>query len=515
MFTVSARALKSPKGKSGPFSDYVNRPSGISAQQFKSLNSGTKTVAVILVDFSSAGSDTSGAIYQMTDDDDIDDISNIQSYFKGGTKNFENYYEKVSYGEFIPNVTFAVKGGTRSTLEGVKSTHPFTMPRSTMSWYGEDTQKSLETLIKDALFVSSVSTDNYDYVIVAHAGYGNESTYPSYLGDIWSASVGFSSGRQNGFTTGAIVPARESGGRSPFGVICHEFGHQLGLPDIYEPDTGNSVVGEYAIMDRGNWNDDGNTPSLPCSWSREYLGWVDPAASAEGSPNRLNPYCEKAVDSVYKFSVEGTGGYEYFLLSYRKKGGYDSALPAEGPLFLHIDDSIGSVEDNTANYSTQSHHRIELAGYGIWDVTEVFTAPYSNLHNGTVSGITVYGFYNYSSYYTFEVTLADFTADGGFKEKPLNYPNPVESGEVKTTISFKIKEPESEKTIRIYTPAGKLVKKIKKDYITPVYVQDNEVVYQADWNLNNESGRSVSSGIYMYHVEAGSNDDFGTVVIIR
>jgi len=36
------------------------------------------------------------------------------------------------------------------------------------------------------------------------------------------------------------------------GVICHEFGHQLGLPDLYDTNFGLPAVGEWDLMDSGN-----------------------------------------------------------------------------------------------------------------------------------------------------------------------------------------------------------------------------------------------------------------------
>ncbi len=58
------------------------------------------------------------------------------------------------------------------------------------------------------------------------------------------------------------------------GVICHELGHAIGLPDLYDWDGGSSGIGFWGLMGAGNWN----TPVSPahlCAWSRERLGWID------------------------------------------------------------------------------------------------------------------------------------------------------------------------------------------------------------------------------------------------
>ncbi len=206
---------------------------------------------------------------------------------------------------------------------------------------------------------------------------------------------------------------------------------------------------------------------------------------------------------------------EYFLLSYRKKAGnYDIKLPDEGPVILHIDDSIGSFELNDVNAAHQPHPRVDITGDGVWDTNEIFTAPNSNSYDGSVSGITIFGFDFSGSDMTFNATIAEFMDTVSFKERPVNFPNPA-AGVSATTISFKLSSPEIERIIRIYTPAGELVKTIYTENIIARYVRDNEIVYQADWNLKNETGENVGSGIYVYLVEAGSKKKFGRLAVIK
>ncbi len=509
VFCQYADAAPSISGEPGP-KEYVNKPAGISAQDYHAMTTGTKTVVVILVDFPSADASTSGSPKM-----NADDITNIDIWFKTDSKNFEDYYSEASYTQLTLDVTFSVYGGTKSSLAGVKSTQCFTMLHD-MSYYGADTGNSLTALVKSAIFESDVDNSDYDYVIVAHAGNGNESTQNS--GDIWSVSVGWTGADQNGFYTGAIVPARESGSYEPLGVMCHEFGHQLGLPDIYAPDTGVTRVGAYALMDSGPWNDNGKTPPHFCSWSKNELGWINQENITGDVQNQtLKTYYNNAANSVFKFVIPGTDELEYFLLSYRKKDGYDFGLPEEGPVVLHIDESIATetnIKNNTMNDTTQPHPGVDIVGDGVWDTSEMFTAPDSNSYDGSVSGITIFGFAFSGSGITFNATIAEFADTVSFKERPLNFPNPA-AGVSATTISFKLSSPETEKIIRIYTPAGELVKTIYTENIIARYVRDNEIVYQADWNLKNEAGEDVGSGIYVYLVEAGSKKKFGRLAVIK
>lgn len=65
------------------------------------------------------------------------------------------------------------------------------------------------------------------------------------------------------------------------GVLCHELGHGLGLPDLYGVNpvtgaaTGDKGAGDWSLMGTGNWN----TPSSPAhfdAWCKKELGWLVP-----------------------------------------------------------------------------------------------------------------------------------------------------------------------------------------------------------------------------------------------
>jgi M6 family metalloprotease-like protein len=64
-------------------------------------------------------------------------------------------------------------------------------------------------------------------------------------------------------------------GMIEIGVYCHELGHAIGLPDLYDY-TGTSLgIGYWGLMGAGNWSVP-DSPAHPCAWSREQLGWVAP-----------------------------------------------------------------------------------------------------------------------------------------------------------------------------------------------------------------------------------------------
>ncbi len=60
------------------------------------------------------------------------------------------------------------------------------------------------------------------------------------------------------------------------GVFCHEFGHGLGLPDLYDRRIGGTWgIGYWGLMGAGSWNTP-DVPAHPMGWTRAELGWAIP-----------------------------------------------------------------------------------------------------------------------------------------------------------------------------------------------------------------------------------------------
>ena len=70
---------------------------------------------------------------------------------------------------------------------------------------------------------------------------------------------------------------------SPMGLYAHEFGHILGLPDLYDRDDTNGDsegLGEWCLMASGNWLGwYGDTPAHMSAWCKIQMGWIDPIVS--------------------------------------------------------------------------------------------------------------------------------------------------------------------------------------------------------------------------------------------
>jgi M6 family metalloprotease-like protein len=147
-------------------------------------------------------------------------------------------------------------------------------------------------------------------------------------------------------------------GDNAVGTWIHEFSHTLGLPDLYDLSGGNGL-GFYSLMAVGNYlpySGDPNTagpgvqganPSNLDAWSRQFLGFDNPAPATAG--HYVLPPVTRGGGSI-KIWTNGEPGTEYFLVENRTKEGSDASLPGEGLLVYHIDDTKMDNIDGPANY---------------------------------------------------------------------------------------------------------------------------------------------------------------------
>jgi immune inhibitor A len=154
--------------------------------------------------------------------------------------------------------------------------------------------------------------DGYiDHMQFVHSGEGNEAGGGD-LGDcaIWSHSwfaysnlVGIE-GPSPEFLIGGVQIGESSFWLNKYtiqpmnggvGVFAHEFGHDLGLPDLYDY-TGENATGFWTIMSSGSWlsqndYDIGSQPDHFGIWEKFQLGWLDydVAFWEERSVHKLGP----------------------------------------------------------------------------------------------------------------------------------------------------------------------------------------------------------------------------------
>lgn len=186
---------------------------------------------------------------------------------------------------------------------------------------------------------SSGDDDGYiDALLIVHAGAGSEETLDP--NDILSHQSYFRDDLEMDGVRAVLYTTEPENGR--VGVFCHEFGHTIGLPDLYDirSNPGPAVgLGDWSLMATGVWRNDGRTPAHLDAWSKVALGFVDPVVPESNESHvPLPPVEEEPV--VYKIWKNGRPGTEYFLVEHRSETGFDSALPGFGALIYHVDESV-------------------------------------------------------------------------------------------------------------------------------------------------------------------------------
>ena len=213
-----------------------------------------------------------------------------------------------------------------------------------------------------------------DGVFVVHAGPGGEETASE--NDIhshkWTLPSVYVSGdigaggpiKANAYTTEAERWKGAAAGGAPhtavnqimsIGTFCHEFGHVLGLPDLYDTGPVNTEgIGEWDLMGSGNFNHApgeslGTSPAHFSAWSKQTLGWVTPTiVPVDQTGTVIQPV--ESGGATYRLWTNGDNIGEYFLVENRQPVGFDrglvrrsveiEGLQAHGLLIYHVDESV-------------------------------------------------------------------------------------------------------------------------------------------------------------------------------
>lgn len=128
------------------------------------------------------------------------------------------------------------------------------------------------------------------------------------------------------------------------GVYVHEFGHDLGLPDLYDRDYTSHGAGDWCTMASGSWAGDSARPVHMSAWGKIRLGWIAPEVIAKPVQNLRIPSASERAFAL-KIPIGEIDSREYFVVENRRRVGFDELIPAEGLVVWHIDESKGDNDD--------------------------------------------------------------------------------------------------------------------------------------------------------------------------
>jgi M6 family metalloprotease-like protein len=268
------------------------------------------------------------------------------------TATVKNYYNEVSYDQVFLNATYLANN--------------YTLPRAE-AYYGQyavsggrEIDFRIEDLVNDTLTAAKndvMALGGYSifkHIIVVHSGTDEAATRQP--NDITSQFIYRDHSTLLTIGGVSIKNACIVSEYDPLGVVVHELGHSMGLPDLYSYQASDSsssdiFVGAWDLMATGSWNPSGQgtSPSHLTTWSKIQLHWIKPtqivniSQSDIQSGHNVTVFLDPEELSGQNLAMRillnnGT----YYLIEDRQKLGYDVSLPGSGVLILFCDDSKAS-----------------------------------------------------------------------------------------------------------------------------------------------------------------------------
>jgi M6 family metalloprotease-like protein len=329
----------------------------------------------------------------------IDPPPHDSVYFDAHMRALNNYWEHVSSGAI--RLTWDIFPPGRDSV--------YQLPRE-MSYYGmcdfDSVIIGLERYFSDCIHLADAAhvTDpshpdidfsQYGAIILFHAGSDrqNDIGFPVTCNDLFTGFIRF--GRPITVDNGTravgyalMMPetsSQDNRATALNAVLAHEFGHQLGLVDLYRTDIFMSQLGDFALMDNNGFgtgvdfgfpvgNVFGTVPLYPMAWSRAFLG-LDPVYDfRQGDDIRL--VAAEIVSSGMKITRVPISENEYYLIENRVDdfvpdpdniqpllsdsmtnvilgpvdisrnltGEYDALMPGSGMLIYLVDESVAALD---------------------------------------------------------------------------------------------------------------------------------------------------------------------------
>lgn len=317
---------------------------------------GTHKSLVILVNFSDKFFVTPNPQAAFTN------LLNQQGYStNGGTGSARDYFVSNSYGIFTPQ--FDVVG-------------PYTLPHN-MAYYGTNdasgNDQNPRQMVIDACTLaynagvdfSQYDTNNdgfVDNVFIYYAGYNEAEGGPSYT--IWphrwtlaNDSTVFNNKIVFDYACTSELKGNSGSNMCGVGTFCHEFGHVLGLIDLYNTngDYSYNTLSYWDVMDAGPYLNGGRTPPNYSSYERFFLNWIVPTEIKTRGNYTLDSL--NTSKQAYLITQNGNSNLngqnplpvEFFMLEDRQQVGWDAYLPGHGMLVTHIYYNATDWANNTAN----------------------------------------------------------------------------------------------------------------------------------------------------------------------
>ncbi len=344
-----------------------------------------------------------------------ENVSVYDGWLNSNTNSLHNYFLEASYNA-LTVYTYMYPAANNGMVVSYQSGHnrgyycPYNSTTNPGGYHDDDELSSREWgLIENAIAAVGPSIPTiYDYDINNNGSIDNivfivrgaTTDWGSILWPHkWSVQDReiFLNGKQvNGYN----LQVQDNLAGSSVGVLCHEFFHTLGAPDLYHyaEDWIYSPAGSWDIMDTNP-----NPPEHMSAFMKwKYGDWIDdiPIITLDQAYT-LNPLTT-ATGNAYRINSPFSSD-EYFVVEYRKKSGtFESSLPGSGLLVWRIKTNCGNGNadgppDEVYLYrpdgTTTVNGSIDLANFssnsGRMAIDQT-TNPTPFLSDGSAGGLSLY-----------------------------------------------------------------------------------------------------------------------------
>lgn len=327
---------------------YSKGQRAISKQNNYVPHTGTITIPVVLVNFQDAKfkiNKPKEAFDQLFNSDTQADLGNGNRLNYGSVA---KYFRDMSNGAFTPKF---------KVYDPVTVDHPET-------YYGgknenDNNDENPWQLVKDALklvegqvkeddiksFCSDGKTIDCVYIVYAGLGQndgGDGTTVWANCSTTAGATLG---GKEVRWYTmsGELSPVKIKDSTIPvvngLGVICHEFSHSLGLPDMYPTETSayldNQEMEYWDLMDGGEYTYNGFCPTAYTAFEKEQMGWHVDIKPLDSDASVTMTTSTEQGGTAYKI-VNPQNDKEYLMLEYIQRKGWNTYLFGNGLLVYHV-----------------------------------------------------------------------------------------------------------------------------------------------------------------------------------
>ncbi len=318
---------------------------------------GTLDVVAIMVEFQPDSNDLTsgtgvfdgGLPYLENDPTNIDPLPHNRAYFEAHLEFAKNYYEQSSDNQLtlnyrvLPNVYRLDKEMKEYSPTGKTFTNEKLAQLVVDSWTKVEEQGGFDA--------TGLDPENTAFIIF-HAGIGRDIELVGTSLDITPQDIpSITLKKQNlaelldnpGFegipinngsfriTNSLIIPRTESRRgldiqENPFvfplsinGLLCASIGSHLGLPDLFNTETGDSGIGRFGLMDGASFfSYQGLFPPEPSAWEKQFLGWITPFEVTEETSGDVSLTASSTNDlnNVARYNLSSS---EYFLLENRHR----------------------------------------------------------------------------------------------------------------------------------------------------------------------------------------------------